>query len=135
MSNKIFKISGNKDRHGGHIARLKIMNKDMLDALNKILKIMNKMEFFDIENFSSLQNFPDKTYTYQLFFNLVRPDAYKENKTPWILLKKKNPDLRREIYMLPPIIPDNMINRGYINSVYHLCPAPFFIFLSRNDFS
>ena len=75
-----------------------------------LIKINNKVEFFDIENFSSLQNFLDKTYTYQLFFNLVRPDAYKE----------KNPDLRREICMLPPIIPDKMINQKYMNCVYHV---------------
>ncbi len=30
--------------------------------------------------------------------------------------------------MLPPTIPDNMIHREYINSVYHLCPAPFSTF-------
>ena len=35
------------------------MKKDRLFALNKIIKIKNKMEFFDIEKFYSLQNFPD----------------------------------------------------------------------------
>jgi len=99
---------GNKERHGSHIARL---------------KIMNKMELFDIENF------PDKTYTYQLFFNLVKPDTYKENKTPWDIVKEKNLNLPKDICMLTPSIPDNMIHREYINSVYHLCPAPLLCFL------
>ena len=84
-----------------------------------------EVEFFDIEKFSSLQNFLDKTYTYLLFFNLVRPNTYKENKTPWDIVKEKNPDLPKKICMLPPIILDNMIHREYINSVYHLCPAPY----------
>jgi len=64
----------NEERHGGYLKRL---------------KIMNKVEFFDIENFSSLHNFLDKAYTYQLFFNLVRPDTYKENKTPRYIVKEK----------------------------------------------
>ncbi|MBP7791785.1 MAG: hypothetical protein KA120_01860, partial [Candidatus Goldbacteria bacterium] len=58
------------------------------------------------------------------FFNLVRPNTYKENKTPWDIVKEKNPDIPKKICMLPPIILDNMIHREYINSVYHLCPAP-----------
>jgi len=33
---------GNKDRHGIHIAKLKIMNKDRLGALNKILKTKDR---------------------------------------------------------------------------------------------
>jgi hypothetical protein len=31
---------------------------------------------------TSLKDFLDKAYTYQLFFNIVRPNTYKENKTP-----------------------------------------------------
>ncbi|MBP7792604.1 MAG: hypothetical protein KA120_06020 [Candidatus Goldbacteria bacterium] len=91
MSNGFKNMIGDKERHGGHLKRLKIMNKDRLDALNKIIKIKNKMEFFNIENF------PDKTYTYQLFFNLVRPDTYKENKTPWDIVKEKNMIYQKKI--------------------------------------
>ncbi|MBP7793048.1 MAG: hypothetical protein KA120_08310, partial [Candidatus Goldbacteria bacterium] len=43
------------------------------------------------------------------------------------IVKEKNPDLPKKICMLPPIILDNMIHREYINSVYHLCPAPYFL--------
>ena len=42
MSICFFIFWGNEDRHGIHIARLKIMNKDRLDALNKILKTKDR---------------------------------------------------------------------------------------------
>jgi len=42
MSTEFYCLSGNKDRHGIHIAKLKIMNKDRLGALNKILKTKDR---------------------------------------------------------------------------------------------
>jgi hypothetical protein len=42
ISIKYFYRFGNKDRHGIHVARLKIMNKNRLDALNKILKTKDR---------------------------------------------------------------------------------------------
>ena len=85
---------------------------------------IEEVEFFDIESFYSLQNFIDKAYSYQLFFNLVRPNSYKENKTPWDIVKEKNPDLPEDICMLPPIILDKMINKEYMESVYHVSQNP-----------
>lgn len=85
---------------------------------------LEKVEFFDLENFSSLDDFLDKAYTYQLFFNLIRPNTYKENKTPWDIVKEKNPDLPKDICMLPPIILDKMLNQEYIKSVYHVSQVP-----------
>ena len=87
---------------------------------------LEEVEFFDIESdsFTSLKDFLDKAYTYQLFFNLVRPNTYKENKTPWDIVREKNPELPKEICMLPPIILDKMINQEYMESVYHVCRAP-----------
>ncbi len=52
-----------------------------------------EMEFYEIEWFTSRQNFMDKAYSYQLYFNLQRPNSYKENKTPWQLVKEKQADL------------------------------------------
>jgi len=42
MSNGFKNMIGNEERHGGHLKRLKIMNKDRLDALNKILKTKDR---------------------------------------------------------------------------------------------
>ena len=87
---------------------------------------LEEVEFFDIESdsFTSLKDFLDKAYTYQLFFNLIRPNTYKENKTPWDIVREKNPELPKEICMLPPIILDKMINQEYMKSVYHVCQNP-----------
>jgi len=60
-------------------------------------------EFYEIKHFSSRQNFMDKAYSYQLFFNLVRTNSYKENKTPWQLAREKRPDLPISIAMIPPV--------------------------------
>jgi len=60
-------------------------------------------EFYEIEHFLSRHNFMDKAYSYQLFFNLVRTNSYKENKTPWQLAKEKRPDLPISIAMIPPV--------------------------------
>ena len=60
-------------------------------------------EFYEIEHFSSRQNFMDKAYSYQLFFYLVRPNSYKENKTPWQLAKEKYPGLSVDIARIPPV--------------------------------
>ena len=62
-----------------------------------------EIEFYEIEHFSSRQNFMDKAYSYQLFFNLVRTNSYKENKTPWQLAHEKRPDLPISIAMIPPV--------------------------------
>jgi transposase len=60
-------------------------------------------EFFEIESFSSRQDFFNKIYSYQLFFNLKRPNTYKEGKTPWQLIQEKSPDLDISVAMLPPL--------------------------------
>ena len=62
-----------------------------------------EMEFYEIEKFSSRQNFMDKAYSYQLYFNMERPNSYKEFKTPWQLAKEKCPDLNIKIAMIPPV--------------------------------
>ncbi len=44
-----------------------------------------ELEFYEIETFANRTDFMEKAYTYQLFFNLERPNTYKENKSPWQL--------------------------------------------------
>ena len=62
-----------------------------------------EQDFYEIEKFADRREFFDKAYTYQTFFNFERPNTYKENKTPWELAKEKNPRLKKETLMLPPI--------------------------------
>ncbi len=60
-------------------------------------------EFFEIETFSDNDDFFNKIFSYQLFFNLIRPNTYKEDKSPWQLAQEKIPDIRKEVLMIPPV--------------------------------
>ena len=60
-------------------------------------------EFFEIESFSSRNDFMEKLYSYQLFFNLKRKNSYKEHKTPYQLAKIKEPSISDDFFRLPPI--------------------------------
>ena len=53
----------------------------------------------------------------QLFFNLARPNSYKENKTPWQLAHEKRPALSQQIAMIPPVIIDELLEK-------HVEPSP-----------
>ena len=68
-----------------------------------------EQDFYEIEKFANRGDFFDKVHTYQTFFNFERPNTYKENKTPWELAKEKNPRLKKEALMLPPIDLDAVV--------------------------
>ena len=68
-------------------------------------------EFYEIENFTNRINFMEKANTYQLFFNLERPNTYKEGKNPWQLAQEKRPDIPKEALMLPPVDLDALLNK------------------------
>ncbi len=70
-----------------------------------------KVEFYEIEQFADRTDFMEKAYTHQLFFNLERPNTYKENKSPWQLSKEKRPDLPKEALMLPPVDLDALLDK------------------------
>jgi transposase-like protein len=71
-----------------------------------------EMEFYELESFTGRDDFLRKARTYQMAFNLIRPNSYKENKTPWQLAKQKKPDLPIHVAMIPPVfIEDLMDNR------------------------
>ena len=69
-----------------------------------------EIEFFEIENFQNRQDFFNKATSYQLFFNLKRPNSYKEHKTPLQLVQEKKPDLDQRLLMIPPIDLDKLLN-------------------------
>ncbi|MFH1645950.1 MAG: helix-turn-helix domain-containing protein [Candidatus Omnitrophota bacterium] len=69
-----------------------------------------EMEFYEIEQFTSREDFMAKANTYQLFFNLKRPNSYKELKTPWQLAHEKRPDIDKRLFMIPPVDLDVLLN-------------------------
>lgn len=67
-------------------------------------------EFFDLEDFSSRGDFLAKTHTYQLYFNLVRPNSHKENQSPWQIIERLAPRSPLELCLLPPVFLDYYLN-------------------------
>lgn len=86
-----------------------------------------EVEFYEIEQFKDRTDFMEKAYTYQLFFNLERPNTYKENKSPWQLAKEKQPDIPREALMLSPVDLDALLDKELANLTqrgYDVSSAP-----------
>ena len=93
-----------------------------------------ELEFYEIERFTNRANFMEKAHTYQLFFNLERPNTYKENKSPWQLAKEKRPNITKEALMLPPVDLDALLNKKLdlvIQGGYDVYSVPFFSFSSQ----
>ena len=68
-------------------------------------------EFFDLETFTSRAEFLAKVTTYQLYFNLVRPNSHKENQSPWQIIERLAPRSPLELCLLPPVFLDYYIER------------------------
>lgn len=72
-----------------------------------------EFEFFEIESFAHRADFLAKANTYQLWFNLVRKNSGKENKTPWTLIQEKQKDSNPRLPMLPPVLLENLFKINY----------------------
>lgn len=68
-----------------------------------------EVEFFEIEQFKNREDFFNKATSYQLFFNLRRPNSYKEHKTPLQLALEKKPDLNQRLLLVPPVDLDKLL--------------------------
>jgi transposase len=67
-------------------------------------------EFFDLEDFSSRGDFLAKVHTYQLYFNLARPNSHKENLSPWQIIERLAPRSPLQLCLLPPVFLDYYLN-------------------------
>jgi len=67
-------------------------------------------EFFDLEEFSGRADFLAKVYTYQLYFNIARPNSHKENLSPWQIIEQLAPRSPVQICLLPPVFLDYYLN-------------------------
>ena len=67
-------------------------------------------EFFDLESFSGRGDFLAKAFTYQLYFNLVRPNSHKQNLSPWQIIERLAPRSPLQLCLLPPIFLDYYLN-------------------------
>ncbi len=66
-------------------------------------------EFYDRENYRTMNGFLSKAYTYLLFFNLARKNSYQQWKTPVQRLQEADPDIDASIALLPPVFIDNIL--------------------------
>src|SRR5579864_8566790 len=67
-------------------------------------------EFFDLEDFSSRGDFLAKAHTYQLYFNLARPNSHKNYQSPWQIIEHLAPRSPLELCLLPPVFLDYYLN-------------------------
>jgi transposase len=67
-------------------------------------------EFFDLESFSGRGDFLAKAFTYQLYFNLVRPNSHKQNLSPWQIVEQLQPRWPLQLCLLPPVFLDYHLN-------------------------
>jgi len=68
-----------------------------------------EMDFFELEKFKDKRDFLSKAWSYQLFFNLMRPNTYKEKKTPWEIAQEKEPGISIEIAKIKPVLLDDLL--------------------------
>ena len=69
-------------------------------------------EFYEIETFQNRQDFLTKAALYVLWFNVARKNSYKENKTPWEIIKNKNPNANAKIPLLSPVFLDELYHKN-----------------------
>lgn len=84
-------------------------------------------EFYEVERFRSRQEFLAKAATYTLWFNVARTNSYKGHKTPWELIRGRDPMIRPEIVALSPVLLDELfIHRldGRGTGGYDVVPHP-----------
>ena len=67
-----------------------------------------EVEFYEIEKFKNMGHLMSKMATYILWFNFLRKNSYKENKTPLQLAVEKVPQLKNSITKYTPVILDYM---------------------------
>ena len=72
-------------------------------------------EFFDLESFASRGEFLAKAHTYQLYFNLARPNSHKQFLSPWQIIERLAPRSPLQLCLLPPVFLDYYLNHqgGY----------------------
>lgn len=81
-------------------------------------------EFYEVERFSSREDFVAKAATYNLWFNTLRKNSYKNHQTPWDILHARAPDLAPEIVAFPPLFLDEVFNQTLSGGGYDVIPYP-----------
>jgi len=60
-------------------------------------------ELYEVEGYDNQIEFLGKAYAYQLYFNYLRKNRYRDNKSPVEILKERFPNIDEGVLNLPPI--------------------------------
>jgi transposase len=82
-------------------------------------------ELYEIETYSNQIEFLGKAYAYQLYFNYIRKNRYRDNKSPAEILRERFPNINEDVLNLPPIRLETLLEACYKEdkSGYHV-PKP-----------
>jgi transposase-like protein len=76
-----------------------------------------EFEFFEIERFTGREDFFKKATAYQLWYNCLRKNCYRNDKSPLEILKEIAPEIDPKVLLLPVIDLDLVMeNRLTLNS-------------------
>ena len=71
------------------------------------MELRKTLPTFDLEDFASRGDFLAKVHTYELYFNLARPNSHKDHQGPWQIIERLAP---LELCLLPPVFLDYHLN-------------------------
>jgi hypothetical protein len=87
-------------------------------------------ELFDIEDIDDAYDLRCKAWSYVIYFNLIRPNSYKDYKTPLKIIAEEKGMVDPNLLTLPPIILDDNFHI-YFNTINNEellkepCPASY----------
>lgn len=70
-------------------------------------------ELYEIETYANEIEFLGKAYAYQLYFNYIRKNRYRDNKSPVEILRERFPEINEGVLNLPPIRLENLLELCY----------------------
>ncbi len=95
-------------------------------------------EFYEVETLRSRDDFLVKATTYNLWFNAVRKNSYKGDKTPWDIVQERDPNISPDIVALPPFYLDELFNKKFDSITkggYDVVPHPSVKYFFYNNTS
>ncbi len=72
---------------------------------------LEETEFFEVERFTSREDFLAKAAAYMVYFNAARKNSGKEMKTPLELIREKHPGTWRELTLFRPVVLDELAEK------------------------
>ena len=100
------------ERHGiSHFQIPKVTYNADVETIHNLIEL----EFFDIESFQNRRDFFTKVSTYQRWFNILRKNSHKWNKSPLDILQKAAPNVGHAIVSLPALDLDLLVSRKITN--------------------